>query len=64
MDGVCPDCGTQMVFAGSTFTPSTRPGGLDKNRGTIGIQQACPNPDCPGNESDLAKAVDPDGSSQ
>lgn len=41
-----------------------RKGNSPLSREQVGVQSRCPNPDCSSNETDLAKAVGPDGSSQ
>lgn len=56
----CPRCGSELEpeVIDSTVTN-------DWNRGspiTVIAADVCPNPDCPGKETDMAKATAPDGS--
>lgn len=56
----CPECGSQMELIETSFTPSSRPG-QGRDGGTLGMRSECVNPDCPGNESNLAPRSDESG---
>jgi hypothetical protein len=56
----CEHCGTQLeVSEGGEISDWTKPG--ETFQGDVPVTMVCPNPDCPSNESDLAKAADTDG---
>jgi len=57
----CPLCGTELE---SAVVDSVMSDPEQQSRGEMANIIAvdfCPNPDCPGKESDLAKATGPDG---
>lgn len=58
----CPECGTKLELVEGGLTPgeSRAPHG-QKAPDFLHLAAACPNPDCPGNDSDMAKATGPDG---
>lgn len=58
-DRTCPDCGSELQVLGE-FKPE-RPLDGEVHAGRVRLATRCPNPDCPGNESDLAPAANSDG---
>lgn len=63
MQSTCQECGTALQLAETSVTFSG--GGArteeERNHGRMSFKGVCPNPDCPTNDSDLAKATGPDG---
>lgn len=49
--GRCELCGTPKDLDENTTRPAVGPDGM-----RVEFYDVCPNPDCPGNDSDLAKA--------
>ncbi|GEB13550.1 hypothetical protein NSI01_18650 [Pimelobacter simplex] len=49
----CARCGTELVYDEAPDQVSP-----DEASVTIGFVARCPNPDCPGNESELAPVAD------
>lgn len=55
----CPLCGTELQ---SNIVDSKVTNDWDAGAPvTVLAEDTCPNPDCPGKDSDLAQAVGPDG---